>query len=198
MFPKSSQYVTSDAFFLCISSYSFLYYQVLRSSNCTPPLRVKQLFGGTVGCATLASHARSTNGLHVDTSLRGVLRAYASIGMALSSQLRFELPAGIRVIAEPRVLLRRQSLASAVESPLDLHPPTIHPAVRFRFFSASTGARHTHRRIRVERSRHRTVVHRVHLALFSLEDDAGSVAPLPAGDGDRRGVYRSGRTESVS
>jgi len=52
-------------------------------SNCTPPQAVVR---GYSGLCFAASHARSIN-----------LRAYASIGMPLSSQLRFERRyAGIR------------------------------------------------------------------------------------------------------
>jgi len=46
----------------------------------------------------------------------GVLRAFASIGMALSSQLRFELPAGIRAGFEQRLVVAATQVHSSRRS----------------------------------------------------------------------------------
>merc|ERR1712196_31724 len=184
-------------------------------SNSTPPHRP-----GSSGLqwAVLRSQscfAALKGGLHCSCSV-GSLRAYASIGMALSSQLRFELPAGIRaglssvlsLAAELRCEIARvhSIRAAAVRDPLGFYPPLSTPAVRFRFSrpqrasatppplpcrEVGTGWQCTESTLRVLYSSRMMTREGIQTRMITERRIL-----LPGMEMEGR-VYRSGRTESV-
>jgi hypothetical protein len=168
-----------------------VYNQVLRSSNSTPPYRV--------GSKVFFAASRATQQqLTPRDALRGAIRASASLGMALSSQLRFELPAGIRASAGPY-----RAAAAPVHGSRRGKParpaPALCPPLQYDFvFLGLIGRPSPHRRTRVEKSAQDGSAQRVHIlrVLPSRRRGRGLRLLLPARS--NRGEMRGGRTESVS